>query len=66
MTRKDYVLIAEALKMSQHNAYGDPDHPIHLQWRNTRECIADMLQNDNPNFDRERFYAATERKGQKR
>lgn len=66
MTKKDYELIAEALKMSQHSHYGDPDHPIHLQWRETREIIADMLQQDNPNFDRERFYNATERKGQKR
>lgn len=57
MTRKDYVLIANAL-----HAHKD----IHAQ--KSRDCVhaiamdlANVLTTDNPNFDRERFLAACER-----
>lgn len=45
MTRKDYVKIAAILKANDASSQMADD-------------FADMLAADNPNFDRERFYAA--------
>lgn len=59
MTRKDYVLIAEALKRSRpiertfHSA-------VQLeQWRYDRDWLANYLKAGNPRFDIDRFVAAT-------
>ncbi len=49
MSRKDYVPIAAALKNAQ------PNNPNHKQLVND---IADIMQKDNPNFDRKIFYRA--------
>jgi hypothetical protein len=68
MTRKDYVIIAEALRVTYHNA--------RIDWKNaqgngnaghcdaacrsilqTTDEIADSLQRDNARFNREHFLA---------
>ena len=41
--------------MVDHISYGVAD----VAWTTTRDAIADVLDADNPAFDRERFYAAT-------
>lgn len=45
MTRKDYVRLAEALRISE-------------SVEEAASNIADVLKRDNPRFDRARFYAA--------
>ena len=59
MTRKDYVAIAEALRKVQ-PALDDHGGSLHLQWAIDRTAIADVFENDNPRFDRERFADACE------
>jgi len=60
MTRKDYVLIAQAIK----GTIPGPEHTEdYLQgqavgWANCARSIADALSTDNPRFDRARFLAA--------
>jgi len=53
MTRKDYILLANAIK-------GMPSHALTL--RTTRlsaaRSIADALAGDNPRFKRDRFLTA--------
>jgi hypothetical protein len=53
MTRKDYVLIAEALARADR-----PYAEGRAQHRTDCEAIADALAQDNPRFDRERFLKA--------
>jgi hypothetical protein len=64
MTRKDYILLATAFKGSRPDKYEDgPTDGFsreYSQWLYDRGCVADMLEIDNPRFDRGRFYAATE------
>jgi hypothetical protein len=57
MTRKDYVLIAAALKAANTPFcnYGADGKTAHA---NCAHQIADMLARDNPRFDRTRFLAA--------
>lgn len=57
MSRKDYVLLANALK-SATPLMRDGDE-AHRAWFNTVERVAQALQNDNPRFDRSRFISAT-------
>lgn len=54
MTRKDYVLIAEAIR----KVYSDhhPDDCFGVDW--TARAIADALSRDKPRFDRTRFLEA--------
>ena len=52
MTRKDYVAIAEVLKMYR------PLEEGYQNWSNIVEGIAGVLKRDNPLFDRGRFYKA--------
>ncbi len=54
MTRKDYVLLAEAIKA----ATSAIDHPERLGAQLVANEIAHRLQQDNPRFDRERFLKA--------
>jgi hypothetical protein len=68
MTRKDYVLIAEALRNdaahlqpmneSDYNKMLDWEQGAFDQWNTTVLAIAASLQQDNPRFDRARFLAA--------
>lgn len=54
MTRKDYVLLADAIK-----AVADSiDYPERLGAQLAANEIAHRLQRDNPRFDRERFLKA--------
>lgn len=50
MTKKDYVLIAQAVAEVGSRGYGDIGPVAHQ--------IADALATDNPRFDRERFLKA--------
>ena len=59
MTRKDYVRIAEAIfevrfAIAQHGGNMDAVSGV----RATAEAIADVLQADNPRFNRWRFLLA--------
>jgi hypothetical protein len=49
MTRKDYIKIAAAIE--------DVDTTHHEKWVFSN-ALADILKEDNPAFDRERFLAA--------
>lgn len=50
MTRKDYVMIAEVIATSWH---GSDETQADLA-----NNFADVLENDNPRFDRDRFLTA--------
>ena len=54
MTRKDYILIAEAFK----SAAEAVDYPERLGALLAANEIAHRLERDNPRFDRARFMAA--------
>lgn len=67
MTRKDYELIAYAVKLSKPESWTkladagqnwEYAYERRDQWSDTAECIADALQGDNPRFDRARFLRA--------
>ena len=65
MTRKDYIVIAEALArvrphISRSGLIGLEAAIILRQWLVTRDAIMGTLQRDNPGFDRVRFINATE------
>jgi hypothetical protein len=51
MTRKDYVMIAEAIRDAKEGAKADPIKQTLL----VADYIADGLATDNPKFDRDRF-----------
>ncbi len=57
MTRKHYIVLAEALLMARP---GGPRSAVRMadQWRSDVIAIANALASDNPRFDRERFYTA--------
>lgn len=66
MTRKDYILIAEALRYARGHAMAEPANTLtrnDLQAVGLRgvmasaEYIANACKNDNPRFDREHFLA---------
>lgn len=64
MTRKDYVLIAEAIRRTRPAVKENPDGtitPRQLQWNTTRVFIMDALQDDNPKFSRTKFIAYTDK-----
>jgi hypothetical protein len=67
MTRKDFVLIANALRyqrpgskaeMAQPQNQNDACRSIYLQWEMTCTCMATELARTNPRFDRETFLTA--------
>lgn len=67
MTRKDYVLIAKALADTRplpstyhggRNSVAFTGHTA--QWSADRSSIAEALRADNPNFDINTFFRATE------
>lgn len=61
MTRKDYVLIAQAIKR-EHDTPGisgeNPRLIVDRVQYNMAKSIANVLAWDNPQFDRERFMRA--------
>jgi hypothetical protein len=52
MTRKDYVMIADAIK-AQYKPHNDPDTIQEIALG-----LADLLEGDNARFDRARFLSA--------
>lgn len=58
MTKKDYVAIAHVFQHWALDASFDwKTNPV---WIGLRCELADVMETDNPRFDRGRFYAATE------
>lgn len=56
MTKKDYILIAEAIKKTSDSAKGNLSEECAVQ---ATACnIADVLERDNTRFDRSRFLEA--------
>lgn len=55
MTRKDYVLIAEALRLARSAGTG-AGHDAGIY--DAARVLAETLANDNPRFDSERFLKA--------
>ena len=67
MTRKDYIAIADALNpIVRHGMSGDVENRDYAEGHLAASsaivhAIADVLAADNPRFDRQRFYDATEK-----
>lgn len=58
MTRKDYELIAAALRETRETARKDLHPQAEAMWEKVCEDIAHHLHCDNPRFNDERFMAA--------
>lgn len=56
MTRKDYVLLAAALRRARPDSFSE--EPARVQFVTDCMNIATALANTNPRFDRERFLTA--------
>lgn len=57
MTRKDYILIAEALQYTWKEEVNQDDVTEERVFFDTAENIANALQKDNSRFNREHFLA---------
>lgn len=61
MSRKDYEALAAALASVKPTFSPTADYDSRMvQWVLTRAAIADVLERDNPRFNRYRFMRATE------
>lgn len=65
MTKKDYIKIAKVFAETLHCPGMDPYSGItqltsREVWESLRAGINTVLTDDNPRYDRSRFYAATE------
>lgn len=58
MTRKDYVLIAEAMAFAINSLSDVQFEKCNAGWERSIIVLADYLQADNPNFDRQKFISA--------
>lgn len=56
MTRKDYIAVSNIISAEKSVNRDNPD--VLLTLINVTHSLADVMASDNPNFDRERFYAA--------
>lgn len=62
MTKKNFIALAEALRMSR--PYSDDDYAHRLsmgQWRVDREAIIQVCYDANPRFQRAKFEEWSER-----
>ena len=64
MSRKDYIAIAEALSQSRPIALSEHGQAQLSQWQADINAIADVLAQDNPRFNRERFVEACSKQAQ--
>jgi hypothetical protein len=55
VTRKDYVRLAAALASARNE---DDDERQRATWWSTVFAVADVLEDDNPRFDRLKFHDA--------
>ena len=55
MTRKDYILLADALRFNSYEKMDSIRQAIHNDYC---RAICTALAQDNPRFDRDRFLAA--------
>jgi hypothetical protein len=61
VTRRDYVRIAQAFADARADLLESLDpHDLLIGWEMSVDYMADMLERDNPNFDRDRFVEACE------
>jgi len=62
MTRKDYIVLAEALYSASPVTVEYADHPSAVdgvvQWERDVVAIARALEEDNPRMDYDKFFAA--------
>lgn len=58
MTRKDYVLLAAALREARVEVTSNELYTVFKGWKRAVDALADALAKDNPRFDRDRFLAA--------
>jgi hypothetical protein len=58
MTKKDYVALARMLHDTYPSLVTQPDVTAWKLHRTITVAIADLLAQDNPRFDRDRFYEA--------
>jgi hypothetical protein len=58
MTRKDYELIARAMRITREDARADLHPQAVAMWEESCYALAASLANDNASFDRARFLAA--------
>ena len=58
MTRKDYVLIAAAIREARSEEFRDGTYEGLQGVSRVAEIVGRKLESDNPRFDRERFIAA--------
>ena len=59
MTRKDYILIAAAIRTALEDIIREANRGVLLpQFETLADAIAKALASDNPRFDRERFLKA--------
>ena len=60
MTRKDYILIAAALRDARSSFAAMPNITVYTNGvDNAATRVADALSRDNPRFNRERFLKAS-------
>lgn len=61
MSKKDFIALADALRISRPDASdcesGNPDNPTLANWIKTRDKIADVCKARNARFNRERWIA---------
>ena len=55
MTRKDYIVLAEALRVQFHRSALEHSQPMQDGVLNAAHEIADALQRDNSRFNRDHF-----------
>ena len=59
MTKKDYELIAEAIRQARDETTDAGEHP-QTAINRVALCLARVLGHDNPDFNRDTFLAAAE------